>query len=238
MAGAGDAEGRDGEASDQGPQGDGSRADDWPPGGAAAFLPPEGMGDLAALAAAAATCRGCPLWKSGTRTVFGEGPQDARLVLVGEAPGDVEDRMGRPFVGPAGRLLGRALVAAGIPREAVYLSNAVKHFKWRPGRGRRVVRAPAPAEIAACRPWIEAELARIAPRVLVCLGAVAAQSLLGPDVRVTRDRGRRIASPWAPATFVTVHPSAVLRPPDPEIRDRNFAALAADLAAAAAHAGG
>jgi DNA polymerase len=205
---------------------------DWPEGGAADFVPDDA--DLAELRKAAEGCRGCPLYRLGSQTVFGEGPADAAIVMVGEAPGDYEDRSGRPFVGPAGQLFDRALAAADLARETLYITNAVKHFKWVAQRGRRIVQKPAAPEIRACRPWLEAELGLIRPRVLVCLGAVAAGSLLGPQVKVTRDRGKRLDSPWAPATFVTVHPSAVLRMPDEDLRARSFDELVADLKIASA----
>ena len=188
---------------------------------------------LTALRAAARGCRACPLWRSGTQTVFGEGRRAARLLLVGEQPGDREDEAGRPFVGPAGRLLDEALADAGIDRGDVYVTNAVKHFKWEPRGKRRIHQKPNASEIAACRAWVEAELAVVRPRVLVCLGATAAQALLGPDVRVTRDRGRPIESPLAPVAFATVHPSSILRAPD-EARRRERALFVDDLSVAAA----
>jgi DNA polymerase len=203
---------------------------DWPEGGAADFVPEHG--DFGRIREAAKGCRGCPLFRLGSQTVFGEGPIDAAIMMVGEAPGDVEDRSGRPFVGPAGQLFDRALAAAGLARETLYITNAVKHFKWVAQRGRRIVQKPSAPEIRACRPWLEAELALVSPRVLVCLGAVAAGSLLGPGVKVTRDRGKRLDSSWAPATLVTVHPSAVLRTPD-DLRADAFDALVADLKIAA-----
>ena len=201
-------------------------------GPAAAFLP-ERL-SLAALREAAHGCTACPLWRSGTQTVFGEGLKRARLMLVGEQPGDREDLAGRPFVGPAGRLLHEALAEAGIDRSDVYLTNAVKHFKWEPRGKRRIHQKPNWSEIEACRPWVEAELAVVAPRVLVCLGATAAQALLGRDVRVTRDRGTPLDSPLAPVTFATVHPSSILRAPDRETRLREQALFVDDLRAAAA----
>jgi uracil-DNA glycosylase len=166
---------------------------------------------LAAARRAAARCRGCALWRAATQTVFGEGPRSAALMLVGETPGDQEDLAGRPFVGPAGRLLDSALAAAGIDRSATYITNAVKHFKWEPRGKRRLHRRPDMGEIAACRPWIEMEIALVRPRVLVCLGATAGLALLGRDFRVTRDRGRFISSHWAPHVTATIHPSALLR---------------------------
>ena len=184
---------------------------------------------LKKLREAARRCRGCPLWKIGTQTVFGEGPADARVLMVGEQPGDREDLAGRPFVGPAGRLLDEALVTAGIDRRAVYVTNSVKHFKWEPMGKRRLHKKPGAREIAACRPWLEAELDVIKPAVLVALGATAAQVLMGADFRVTRDRGRIFADvPWANAFLATVHPSSILRG-DPEERAAALAAFVADL---------
>jgi DNA polymerase len=185
--------------------------------------------DLAALAAAAARCTACPLYRHATQTVFGEGAADADVVLVGEQPGDEEDLAGRPFVGPAGRLLDRALADAGIARERCWVTNAVKHFKWTPRGKRRIHERPTSREVAACRPWLEAELASLAPQVVVCLGATAATALVGPSVRVTRDRGRIMASPLAERTLVTVHPSAILRAPDEKARHDAYAQLVADL---------
>jgi DNA polymerase len=204
-------------------------------GSATAFLP-ERL-SLAALRAAARNCTACPLWRCGTQTVFGEGLKRASMMLVGEQPGDREDLAGRPFVGPAGRLLHEALAEAGIDRSTVYLTNAVKHFKWEPRGKRRIHQKPSWGEIAACRPWVEAEIAVVAPRVLVCLGATAAQSLLGRDVRVTRDRGRPLESGLAPFAFATVHPSSILRAPDREARRQEEALLVEDLRAAAAALG-
>ena len=200
-------------------------------GSAADFLP--GRLSLATLREAARGCTACPLWRTGTQTVFGEGLKRARLMLVGEQPGDREDLAGRPFVGPAGRLLDETLAEAGIDRSDTYLTNAVKHFKWQPRGKRRIHQKPSRGEIEACRPWVEAELAVVAPHVLVCLGATAAQALLGRDVRVTRDRGRPLESPLAPVAFATVHPSSILRAPDRESRLREHALLVEDLRVAA-----
>jgi uracil-DNA glycosylase len=181
-----------------------------------------------ALRQAVQECRGCPIYARATQAVFGEGPVPAQVMLVGEQPGDQEDRQGAPFVGPAGRVLDRALTAAGIPRDHAYLTNAVKHFKWK-GRGpRRIHDKPSWAEQVACRPWLEAELAVVRPRVLVLLGATASQSLLGPDFRVTRSRGRPLESDLAELVLATVHPSAVLRADD---QDAAFAGLVEDLRA-------
>jgi uracil-DNA glycosylase family protein len=184
---------------------------------------------LAALRVAAAGCSACPLYRNATQTVFGEGARHARLVLVGEQPGDSEDRAGRPFVGPAGGLLNRALEEAGIDRATVYVTNAVKHFKWEPRGKRRLHKKPSEREVAACRPWLEAELSIIQPHVLVCLSSTAAQSILGPDVRVLRDRGKFTESKYCTKTFVTVHPSSLLRAPDEESRAQNYALFVSDL---------
>ena len=188
---------------------------------------------LASLRASAAGCRACPLWARGTQTVFGAGPRTAALVLVCEQPGNDEDLAGLPFVGPAGRLLDQALGEAGIDRARVYVTNVVKHFKWEPHGRRRIHQKPNAREIAACRPWLDAELAVIRPRVLVCLGATAAQALLGAGFRVSRQRGVWVPSPLAPRVMATVHPSAVLRAPDDETRRAETARLVADLRKAA-----
>ncbi len=184
---------------------------------------------LAAVREAALGCRACPLYKGATQTVFGEGSPEAKLVLLGEQPGDAEDFAGHPFVGPAGQLLDRALAEAGIDREQAYVTNSVKHFKWEPSGKRRLHKKASPREIAACRPWLEAEMRIIAPQVLVCLGSTAAQTVLGPDVRVLRDRGQFVASEFSPQTFITVHPSSLLRAPDEETRARDYAHFVADL---------
>jgi DNA polymerase len=186
---------------------------------------------LPVLREAASKCTNCDLYKRATQTVFGEGPPKATVVLIGEQPGDREDLEGHPFVGPAGRLLDEALVEAGIDRSKVYVTNAVKHFKWAPDeRGkRRIHKKPAASEIAACRPWLDAELGLIKPRVLVCLGATAAQSLLGKDFSVTRQRGQPIVSTLAPHVMATVHPSSVLRARDDESREEQKRAFVRDL---------
>src|SRR5919109_3265714 len=167
---------------------------------------------------AAAGCKACDLYKRGTQTVFGEGPRTAKIMMVGEQPGDAEDVAGHPFVGPAGRLLDRALEEAGIDRGRVYVTNVVKHFKWEPRGKRRIHAKPNAAQIAACRPWLEAELALVRPRVLVCLGATAAQALLGRQFRVTRQRGEWVDSDLAEHVTATIHPSAILRQRDDESR--------------------
>jgi uracil-DNA glycosylase family protein len=193
------------------------------PDSAARFLPPRRT--LRTLRAAAAGCTACPLHKLGTQTVFGEGPAPAPLMLVGEQPGDYEDRAGRPFVGPAGQLLDRALAAAGIDRDKAYVTNVVKHFKWTPRGKRRIHSKPNAQEIGACLPWLQAELELVAPEALVCLGATAAQALLGRDFRVTRQRGMFIKSNLAAHVLATVHPSSLLRLPpqaDPEAEFGRF----------------
>ena len=184
---------------------------------------------LSALREAAKGCTACPLYKRATQTVFGEGAQDAKLVLLGEQPGDSEDLAGLPFVGPAGQLLDRALKEAGIDRGLAYVTNSVKHFKWEPSGKRRLHKKPSPREIAACRPWLAAEMRVISPQVLVCLGGTAAQTVLGPEMRVLRDRGKFMHSDFSPQTFVTVHPSSLLRAPDEETRARDYAHFVADL---------
>ena len=194
---------------------------------AAVFLP-ERL-SLGALREAARGCTACPLHLTGTQTVFGEGVKRAEVLLVGEQPGDREDLEGRPFVGPAGRLLDEALVEAGIDRAAAYVTNAVKHFKWEPRGKRRIHQKPNASEIAACRPWLDAELRVVQPTALVCLGATAAQALLGRQFRVTRERGRLLDSELAPLTLATVHPSSILRAPDEESRHRERAAFVDDL---------
>jgi DNA polymerase len=184
---------------------------------------------LARLREAAAGCRACPLWKTGTQTVFGEGLKKAEIVFVGEQPGDREDREGRPFVGPAGRMLDEALADAGIDRRLAYVTNAVKHFKWE-GRGkRRIHQKPNAEELAACRPWLDAELSVLDPQVLVALGATAAQALLGRSFRVTKQRGVPVESDLAPNVLATVHPSSILRAPDEAARREAYAAFVADL---------
>jgi uracil-DNA glycosylase family protein len=183
---------------------------------------------LPKLREAAAGCTACDLYKTGTQTVFGEGTRNAEVVFVGEQPGDQEDLAGRPFVGPAGRLLDEALVDAGIDRTKVYVTNVVKHFKWQARGKRRIHQKPNWSEIAACRPWLDAELAVVEPRVLVCLGATAAQALLGRQFRVTRERGHPVESDLAEQVIATVHPSSILRS-DPQTREQEYAAFVEDL---------
>jgi uracil-DNA glycosylase len=184
---------------------------------------------LAELREAAKSCKNCDLWKLGTQTVFGEGAAHSKLMLVGEQPGDQEDLAGKPFVGPAGKLLDNALVEAGIDRKKVYVTNAVKHFKWEPRGKRRIHKKPNAAEIAACHPWLDAEIAAIRPKVIVCLGTTAAQALLGKDFRVTQHRGEFVESTLVPYLAATVHPSSILRAPDENARREEMARFIADL---------
>ena len=206
-----------------------------PAPGAAAYLPAER--DLDSLKSAAAGCRGCDLWREATQTVFGKGPSAARAVLVGEQPGDQEDRQGAPFVGPAGEVLDRALSEVGLPRDDVYVTNAVKHFKFIRTPKRRIHQTPGPVEISACRPWLDAELAVVRPRVLVCLGATASKALLGPEFRLMKERGRFLESPLAPRVIATLHPSAVLRAEDAAGQQRLYGFLRTDLALVAGELG-
>jgi DNA polymerase len=195
----------------------------------------DGSVDLAEVRKAAEGCRACDLWERATQTVFGRGPVPARLMLVGEQPGDQEDVRGEPFVGPAGRILDRALDEAGIDRDTVFVTNVVKHFKWRPASSgkRRLHESPNRAEIGACLPWVESELALVRPEALVLLGATAAKALVTSKVSVTRDHGVALASELAPLVIATVHPSAVLRARGGDARDQIYAGLVADLAAVA-----
>lgn len=185
---------------------------------------------LLSLKRAAAQCHGCPLWELGTQTVFGEGLRRARLMLVGEQPGDKEDLAGRPFVGPSGRVLDAALQQANIDRSEAYVTNIVKHFKWEPKGKRRLHRTPNAREIGACLPWLEAELDLIRPLVLVCLGATAAKALLGPQFRVSAERGKFIESGWARYVLATVHPSSILRSPNEATRAEEMQRFVSDLA--------
>ena len=193
-------------------------------GSAAALIPEKPT--LPKLKEAAAGCRACHLWELGTQTVFGEGLKSAELVLVGEQPGDQEDLAGKPFVGPAGRLLDQALEQAGIDRKLAYVTNVVKHFKWQPRGKRRIHQKPNAAEIAACRPWLDAELSVLKPKALVCLGATAAQALLGRQFRVSKDRGVPVESDLAPVVMATVHPSSILRSDN---RDQELELFVEDL---------
>jgi DNA polymerase len=193
----------------------------------AAPVPP--TADLDALRSAAAGCRACDLWERATQTVFGEGVAGARLMLVGEQPGDREDLTGSPFVGPSGEMLNRALDDAGIDRRLVYVTNVVKHFKWKPRGKRRIHQKPNAEEQGACRPWLDAEVASVRPRAVICLGATAAQSLIRRDFRVTREHGELLTSELGPPIAATVHPSSVLRARDKASRDAAYAGLVDDL---------
>jgi uracil-DNA glycosylase family protein len=184
---------------------------------------------LATLKSASKNCTACHLFKHATQTVFGEGLKGATLMLLGEQPGDQEDIAGKPFVGPAGKILNRALEDAGIDRGQVYVTNTVKHFKWEPRGKRRIHKKPNSREIAACRPWLEAELRVVRPGLLVCMGATAAQAVFGPSFRVTRERGKVLESELAPKIVATVHPSSLLRQPDEESREREYKLFVADL---------
>ncbi len=192
---------------------------DWRP------APVPDTNDWNEVAAAARACTACHLYKRGTQTVFGEGPKRAKVMMVGEQPGDQEDLAGKPFVGPAGKLLDRALEEAGIDRNDVYVTNTVKHFKWEPRGKRRIHQKPNSREIAACRPWMEAELRIVKPKLLVCLGSTAAQAIFGSSFRVTRERGKIVESEFAGKVMATVHPSSLLRQPDEESRAREYALL-------------
>jgi uracil-DNA glycosylase len=185
--------------------------------------------NIRALREAAQGCRGCELYKMATQTVFGEGRVSSKIVMVGEQPGDQEDLQGHPFVGPAGKLLDRAMDEAGLDRELIYVTNAVKHFKWRPRGKRRLHEKPNAREIGACSPWLSAELAVIDPEVIICLGATAAQLLLGHDFRVTKERGRWAESQYEARVMATVHPSSILRAPDEEERERQYREFVKDL---------
>jgi len=200
---------------------------DWHP------APVPATNDLDDVAAAARACTACHLYKRGTQTVFGEGPKRAKLLMLGEQPGDQEDLAGKPFVGPAGKLLDRALVQAGIERDDVYVTNTVKHFKWEPRGKRRIHQKPNSREIAACRPWMEAELRLVKPKVLVCLGSTAAQAIFGSSFRVTKQRGTILSSEFVGKVVATVHPSSLLRQPDEEAREREYRLFVADLRVAA-----
>jgi uracil-DNA glycosylase len=192
-----------------------------------ALLPPRPT--LTAVREIASECKACDLYKRGTQTVFGEGPRRAAVMMVGEQPGDAEDLAGHPFVGPAGKLLDRGLEEAGIDRGVVYVTNVVKHFKWEPRGKRRIHAKPNAAEIAACRPWLETEIALVKPRILICLGATAAQALLGKGFKVSQQRGTLIESSLAPVVIATVHPSSILRARDDETRRAEMARFVNDL---------
>jgi uracil-DNA glycosylase family protein len=191
------------------------------------FLPEHAT--LRALRVEVQSCRGCELYRYATQAVFGEGPRSASLALVGEQPGDEEDRQGHPFVGPAGKLLNKALEEAGIDRSMVYVTNAVKHFKFEERGKRRLHKKPRMSEIKACKPWLEAEMSLIKPQVIVCLGATAAQALLGPKYRLTKERGKFLEHAWAPLVTATIHPSAILRAPDADRRHQEYRKFVDDL---------
>lgn len=196
---------------------------------------PPSTTDLGQLGQAANGCKACHLWQHATQTVFGEGPADARVMLIGEQPGDQEDRQGRPFVGPAGAILTASLESAGLDRSLLYLTNAVKHFKWTPQGARRLHQKPTHREVAACYPWLQAEVEAVQPELIVCLGATAAQALLGQDFRVTKDRGRFIQGILGRTCFATIHPSAILRAVDHEARHAELARFIEDLRLVADH---
>ena len=204
-----------------------TKARSIPKHSAAEFLP--ARRDLNSLRKAAAHCKGCSLYEHATQTVFGEGKSRARLILVGEQPGDREDIEGKPFVGPAGQLLDQCLEEAGIDRDEVYVTNAVKHFKWEPRGKRRIHKKPSAKEIAACRPWFDAEVEAVKPELIVCLGATAAQALLGRSFRVTQNHGEPINVPDLPPVLATIHPSSILRAPDEESRKQARAGFIDDL---------
>jgi DNA polymerase len=186
-------------------------------------------GNLAQLHDLAACCRGCPLWENATQTVFGHGPGTAKIMLVGEQPGDQEDLRGTPFVGPAGQLLDRALQDAGLRREDLYLTNAVKHFKWEPRGKRRLHKSPAAAESQACRPWLDREIELIRPRAIICLGATAAKALLGPSLHLQTDRGHLFPREGGGHILATIHPSYLLRLPDPQRQQQEYTRFVHDL---------
>jgi uracil-DNA glycosylase len=199
-------------------------------------IPPD-TSSLKEVHQAARECTACHLYKHATQTVFGEGPRRTSIMLVGEQPGDQEDLAGKPFVGPAGKIMDRALEEAGIDRKEVYVTNAVKHFKWEPRGKRRIHQKPNSREIAACRPWLEAELRLVKPRLVVVMGSTAGQTIFGPSFRVTRERGKVLSSKFAPKIVATVHPSSLLRQPDEESREREYKNFVADMRVALKAAG-
>jgi uracil-DNA glycosylase family protein len=205
--------------------------EDWRP------APVPETSSLKEVAEAAKKCTACHLYKRATQTVFGEGPKHATMLLIGEQPGDYEDVAGKPFVGPAGKIMDRALAEAGIDRKDVYVTNAVKHFKWEPRGKRRIHQKPNSREIAACKPWLEAELRLVKPKLVVCLGATAAQTIFGPSFRVTRERGKILSSKLVPRVVATVHPSSLLRQPEEESREREYTHFVSDLRVALKAAG-
>ena len=195
---------------------------------AAEFVPPAAT--MASLKKASFDCRGCDLFKRATQTVFGEGPANADIMFVGEQPGDQEDRTGRPFVGPAGQVFDRALEEVGLRREDVYITNAVKHFKWEPLGKRRKHKKPFTSEVEACRPWLEAELRVVSPKVIVCLGSTAAQAMFGRPVRILQERGAIVETPDGLSALITVHPSSILRAPEQEQQEQEYVRFVNDLA--------
>ncbi|TMC82014.1 MAG: UdgX family uracil-DNA binding protein [Chloroflexi bacterium] len=198
--------------------------------------PPPKARTVDELKSAAASCKGCDLWQNATQTVFGDGDEHARMMLVGEQPGDQEDLQGKPFVGPAGRLLERGLDEAGIDRRRVYLTNAVKHFRWTRRGKRRLHEKPNAGQVRACRPWLEAEIEVVRPGIIVLLGATAAQSVMGPSFRVSKQHGEVLESPFGTPVVATVHPSSILRATDDESREAAMSSFIADLKVAAKHA--
>ena len=178
---------------------------------------------------AAASCKGCDLYKNASQTVFGEGPGEATVMFVGEQPGDFEDKAGHPFVGPAGRMFDKALAEAQLSRDEVYVTNAVKHFKWTPQGKRRKHQRPLMSEVMACKPWLKAELDLVRPKVLVCLGATAAQSVLGKVILITKERGKFVGSDLAPATFITIHPSAIYRHPSKDEQEKEYRRFVSEM---------
>jgi DNA polymerase len=199
------------------------------PRGTNGVAQPPSTKDLNALRVAAKRCKACPLWKTGTQTVFGEGPAHARIVFVGEQPGDKEDLEGKPFVGPAGRMLDKALAEAGVNRAETYVTNAVKHFKWEPAGKRRIHKKPNSREIAACRPWLVSEFESLRPELIVCLGVTAAQSVLQRTVKIGEERGKLIVSPFGAKVLITVHPSSLLRIQDQPDKEAAWKAFVRDL---------
>src|SRR6058998_4148859 len=198
---------------------------------------PPDSSNLSTVREAAENCTACHLYQRATQTVFGEGPKKAPIMLIGEQPGDYEDVAGKPFVGPAGKIMDRALEEVGIDRSQVYVTNAVKHFKWEPRGKRRIHQKPNSREVAACRPWLEAELRIVKPNLVVAMGATAAQAIFGSGFRVTRERGKVLSSKVAPRVLATVHPTSLLRQPDEESREREYKHFVSDLCAALRAAG-
>ena len=184
---------------------------------------------LKSLREAAASCKGCDLYKNASQTVFGEGPGEATVMFIGEQPGDFEDKAGHPFVGPAGRMFDKALAEAQLPRDEVYITNAVKHFKWTPQGKRRKHQRPLMSEVMACKPWLKAEVDLVRPKIVVCMGSTAAQSVVGKPVLITKERGKFVGSDLAPATFITIHPSAIYRHPSKEEQEKEYRRFVAEM---------